>query len=322
MRKTVILVFIVALNVALSGCLDGGDGDTDGDGLTDDREREGWDVQVVYPGNSNTTVYHVTSDPGEKDTDGDGLTDFEELFGTNGKSTDPRKKDTDNDGLTDYEEHTYGTDPTHWMHDMDSDLFLDYEELDYFLRKNFDRDTVLSFMQTPDIDGDGVLDGNDRDPLRDLRVKIRVTGMYIWAFPDGRDEEIIVAKLNVSFNDQFKVFTETLIPDPVPDLQNPENGTFNLTYEFDLDDTARWPGDLNATAAFTLFLLDWDRGEPLRFKDLTDGVDEYDYLRVWDGDQLSYWANFDIFSDCGWYRMDGVDGIIWFELVDVSVPWN
>jgi OmpA-OmpF porin, OOP family len=69
----------------------GGELDSDGDGLTDDRERE------------------IGTDPFNPDTDGDGLTDGEEVLTHN---TDPLNPDSDYDGLTDGAEvKVYKTNP-------------------------------------------------------------------------------------------------------------------------------------------------------------------------------------------------------------------
>lgn len=64
-------------------------GDTDGDGLSDERERE------------------LGTDPEQADTDGDGLPDGEELE----RETDPNTADTDGDGIPDGEELERGLDP-------------------------------------------------------------------------------------------------------------------------------------------------------------------------------------------------------------------
>lgn len=70
--------------------------DSDGDGLTDDKEVRGYTVNIAY-GNGYTESREVTSDPYSADTDGDGLSDKEELqFGAN-----PRDADTDGDGISD-----------------------------------------------------------------------------------------------------------------------------------------------------------------------------------------------------------------------------
>ena len=64
-------------------------GDTDGDGLSDERERE------------------LGTDPEQADTDGDGLPDGEELE----RETDPSAADTDGDGVPDGEELERGLNP-------------------------------------------------------------------------------------------------------------------------------------------------------------------------------------------------------------------
>jgi hypothetical protein len=82
--------------------------DTDGDGLTDDQEKQ------------------FGTDPTSKDTDGDALSDYEEVitYGTN-----PLKKDTDADGLTDFDElKLWKTDPK--KADTDGDSFPDKTEID------------------------------------------------------------------------------------------------------------------------------------------------------------------------------------------------
>lgn len=91
---------------------DGGVVDTDGDGLSDIKEIEGWLIKIDPFGfgldSRNTTnsgadvivTYTVTSDPNIADTDDDGLNDGEEFV----IKTDPQDTDTDDDGLWDAEE--------------------------------------------------------------------------------------------------------------------------------------------------------------------------------------------------------------------------
>lgn len=101
------------------------DTDSDGDGLTDAQEQEGWTVWPDYRGFGFGTdtfgnyedFYTVTSDPFNPDTDGDGLTDLEEFQ----SRSDPRNPDTDGDGLADGEEvHRWHTSPTSVDSDHDS----------------------------------------------------------------------------------------------------------------------------------------------------------------------------------------------------------
>ena len=99
--------------------------DSDGDGLTDAQEIQGWTVWPDYRGFGFGTdtfgnyedFYTVTSDPFNPDTDGDGLTDLEEFQ----SRSDPTNPDTDGDSLTDSEEvHRWHTSPTSVDSDHDS----------------------------------------------------------------------------------------------------------------------------------------------------------------------------------------------------------
>lgn len=144
--------------------------DTDGDGLPDVLEQEGWLVRVTKL--DGTVVERlVTSDPLLADTDGDGLSDYEEYL----NSLDPRSPDTDADGLTDLEEVLFfGTDPT--RADTDGDGLSDGQE-------------VLQYGTSPllsDTDGDQLDDRyeillSSRDPrLADLpRLAITVGDMNL-----------------------------------------------------------------------------------------------------------------------------------------------
>lgn len=155
------------------------DGDDDGDGLTNGRERElGTDPHVAdTDGDGLEDCYEVVvfgtnplvadtdgdgapdglelvygSDPFEEDSDGDGLDDGEEMaFGTN-----PVQRDTDEDGVDDADEIMAETDPCN--PDTDGDGLDDGMELE--------RETN---SLSPDTDGDGAPDGweveNGSDPL-------------------------------------------------------------------------------------------------------------------------------------------------------------
>ncbi|MDG6224045.1 MAG: hypothetical protein QCI82_00865 [Candidatus Thermoplasmatota archaeon] len=75
--------------------------DTDGDGMSDKMELDGWTVSIVYEATREHKIkYTVSSNPRLVDTDGDGINDFDEYKNV----TDPTKIDTDGDGKTDYEE--------------------------------------------------------------------------------------------------------------------------------------------------------------------------------------------------------------------------
>jgi hypothetical protein len=122
--------------------------DTDGDGLLDDAEREGWqtahdgvfvtdpkipdsdgdgliDGQEAGPlasGTHSTKIYLGLSSPLDPDTDGDEVGDGDEYF----LDMNPRRKDTDDDGLLDNLELDFGSDPTHG--NLDDDSYSDKEE--------------------------------------------------------------------------------------------------------------------------------------------------------------------------------------------------
>ena len=82
-----------------------GEGDTDGDGVSDLDEVVGYQILIDFDGlglmslgwENSLTPRWVTSDPLLPDTDGDGLGDRDELL----FRTDPRDDDTDLDGITD-----------------------------------------------------------------------------------------------------------------------------------------------------------------------------------------------------------------------------
>jgi len=142
--------------------------DSDGDGLSDAAEIEGYDILVDDLGFADQLVRRrVTSDPANPDTDGDGLTDAEERAFV----TDPRQADTDQDGLTDFAEiNRWGSSPT----SVDSDG--DARGPNGTLPPNgsfFDGRELELFGTSPtlaDTDGDGLTDFQEtnqsgRNPL-------------------------------------------------------------------------------------------------------------------------------------------------------------
>ena len=103
--------------------------DTDGDGLTNDEEKQ------------------LGTDPLRADTDGDGLSDGDEVKKYH---TNPLSANTDNDRITDYDEiYVYNTDPLNA--DMDGDGLKDGDEI-YTYRTD---------PKNPDTDGDGLSDGDE-----------------------------------------------------------------------------------------------------------------------------------------------------------------
>lgn len=124
--------------------------DTDGDGIADDVETQGWQtradgVAVTDPDNPDTDgdglpdgveageltsgkgaekVYAALSNPVRRDTDGDNIGDGDEFY----SDMNPRKRDTDRDGLADAKELDFGSDPT--LGNPDDDKYSDKEEYD------------------------------------------------------------------------------------------------------------------------------------------------------------------------------------------------
>lgn len=121
--------------------------DSDGDGLSDKSEEEGWDV-IITQTDGSSKIYHVTSDPNNPDTNGDGICDSRERM----YSIDPNKKDTDLDGLSDFDELTkWASDPRN----MDTDGDSNGNPL------LFDGSEVTKYFTSPvmkDSDGDGLSD--------------------------------------------------------------------------------------------------------------------------------------------------------------------
>lgn len=137
--------------------------DRDGDGLLNEDEIAGWDIQVDRNGLGEPESEHVTSDPDIADTDGDGLFDNQEL-----QKTDPRKGDTDGDALSDSEEQRiYFSSPT--AVDTDKDGLVNGVSNP----KLWDGDEVKTLGTSPalvDTDGDNVTDfdeviQNNTNPL-------------------------------------------------------------------------------------------------------------------------------------------------------------
>jgi hypothetical protein len=130
--------------------------DTDGDGLPDVTETEGF---------RDGFGHWYTTDPNDPDTDGDGLSDGEEageLVEVDGRTyfkllSDPTKVDSDGDWIDDLSENEYGTEPL--ISDTDGDGLIDGEEF------GIGTDPLLM-----DTDGDGYNDyveyyDPDHDPL-------------------------------------------------------------------------------------------------------------------------------------------------------------
>jgi Tol biopolymer transport system component len=185
-----------------------GEQDTDGDGLTNQREAElGTD-----PNNPDTDgdelkdgdeVLRLGTDPKNRDTDSDELTDGDEALrrGTDPRNpdtdgdrlkdgeeirlgTDPRKPDTDGDSLNDGDEVTRGTSPVN--PDTDGDRLSDGDEVKLGtnpLNPDTDNDRLNDGAEStncpnffnPDSDGDGIIDGLDLDPCDPVNPSLTAT---------------------------------------------------------------------------------------------------------------------------------------------------
>jgi Tol biopolymer transport system component len=185
-----------------------GEEDTDGDGLTNDREIElGTDPENPDSdgdGLLDGNEVERGTDPLNPDTDGDGLSDGDEVQ----RGTDPLNPDTDGDGLSDGDEVQRGTDPLN--PDSDGDGLPDGEEVRLGtnplnpdtdgdgvadgdevrrdldpLRRDTDRDglddgdevAIGSDPRNPDTDGDGIVDGIDPDPLDPANPSLTATAV-------------------------------------------------------------------------------------------------------------------------------------------------
>lgn len=91
---------LLLLSVALAGCSGGSSRDSDGDGIYDAQEKNGWRVIVDLV--DRRVERMAASDPRDRDTDDDGLSDLDEFRLI--PPLDPTVPDTDGDGLTDCQE--------------------------------------------------------------------------------------------------------------------------------------------------------------------------------------------------------------------------
>jgi len=141
-----------------------GQQDTDGDGLTNQREAE------------------LRTDPNNADTDADGLLDGEEVFRT---GTNPLDPDADKDGLKDGDEVLIQkTNPLN--PDTDTDGIRDGDEVMLStnpLKADTDGDTLVDGRENqgcpnflnPDTDQDGIIDGKDLDPCNATNPALTAT---------------------------------------------------------------------------------------------------------------------------------------------------
>jgi Tol biopolymer transport system component len=152
-----------------------GSGDTDGDGLANDREAAlGTDPLLPDTDADRLTdrdeVDTHQTNPLVADTDGDGLLDGDEV---QTHLTDPRNPDMDNDGRNDGNEIAGGTDPRN--PDNDGDGLRDGDEIrletdprnpdtDGDGLRDGEENETCPLPRDPDSDDDGITDGRDLDP--------------------------------------------------------------------------------------------------------------------------------------------------------------
>jgi len=312
MRGTGLLLAGVLLISACTGCLDGNDAENT---LPEQIEKNGWYINITYAGENTSTRVKMTSDPDLDDTDGDGLTDFEEWQADpEGWRSNPREKDTDRDGLTDKEEARLGTNPSNWMHDHDNDNGWwkgDYEEILYYQEHGIDHETILLFLENEDVDGDGITDGHDIDPLRDLRIQVHITSLYV---SEDLDPNSILEIIFTVSTDQ----ESQSLPDTPLTLVIDENSSVNLSVNMDLSDQGI-PGEYANSVSLSVIDQDEKLTETKPFDD--DGFPSLDIVQI--SAKGSYTdSDFDIRSDCRTYHLSGPDGRILFSITDVSIPWS
>jgi len=285
--KVQILAFVLLLFFlsSFSGCLS--DSDRDNDGLPDNIEGKGWSVYVTYIGENVRKAVHVTSSTHKKDTDGDGLTDYEEII-------------------------VYGTDPLHWADDIDRDNVWwngDYEEIEYYRGRGIDDATIRQFLNNSDVDGDGIKDGNDIDPLSDLEVRITIEGVKVTSDMDDNDD-LLETVFDIVTDGESNSSTMIYVPVGV-------NYSVNMSFNVDLNDMGI-PGEYNNS--ISLDVIDEDKGLERKPLDV-DGFPGMDVVKI--APSGGYAINdFNINSDCRHYHLSGTDGEIWFSIEDVSTPWS
>lgn len=137
-HQSLLLGFLLATCALVVACDSGGGSDpvqttkpdtldSDGDGLPDLAEENGWEV-TVFLANGEVETRSVTTDPSKSDTDEDGVSDAREKSAL----TDPRVADTDADGLTDWQEleEIYSVP---YRQDSDEDGLIDGAEFNFHL---------------------------------------------------------------------------------------------------------------------------------------------------------------------------------------------
>jgi len=292
---SLLLICVILTGCLLTGCL--GE-DRDGDGLPNSIENDGWPILVTFLGETNKTEIKVTSDPGKYDTDDDGLSDYEEFMSYH---THPRKKDTDGDTLSDYDEvKIYSSDPTNGFHDIDKDYFWDGDEVLFFRGQGIEDDTIRLFVNTTDIDGDGVPDGRDKNPLMDLWINWTLHSINITSMDDDGSPGIWEIYFRLICDSTADIVTETL------PIEQGVNYSLDLSWDLNLSDEGE-PG----SPISLLQLVTWDNDTTM------DNL-----VRI--NNASGFWGTdtFNLTTDCGFYRLEGEQGSLYFEIRNISIPWK
>ncbi len=280
-RKKILSIILL---LTICGCINKKD-DWDGDGLPNEIEKKGWHIKVFYPTNNTSISYNVSSDP--------------------------TKKDTDEDGLTDFEEWKIGSNPTDWKHDIDFDYFIDYYEMLYYRKRGIENKTILEYIQNPDVDEDGIKDGIDIDPLRDVKIKVRIKEIFLKTNMADKDG-IIEIRINVSTGKDWAEFPSSAPLNFHPIIPN-KNESMNYSCILDANDSGE-PGNGTFPLMIVVYDLDFDPVE----RNWNDGIRDYDIVRIYKI-YGAYAKNFNIFKDCKEYYIEGMDGWMKFEIIDASV---
>ena len=290
-----LVICTILIGCFLTGCLSD---DRDGDGLPNSIEEDGWPILVIPLGKTNKTEIMVSSDPGEYDTDDDGLSDYEEFMSYH---THPREKDTDGDTISDYDEvKIYSSNPTDGFHDIDKDYFWDGDEVLYFRGQGIENETIRMFVNTTDIDGDGTPDGWDKDPLQDLWINLTMHSINITGVDDDVSPRVWELYFRIICDSTVDIVTDTLT------VEQNVNYTLNLSWDFNLSDEGE-PGMI----INLLQIVAWD-----------NDTTQDDLVLI--NNNSGFWGTdtFNLTMDCGMYRLQGEDGILYLEIRDASIPYE
>lgn len=229
-----IMVILLVFSVfVLTGCVSEDSQDSDGDGISDQAEENGWQI-TVYNIDGSSESKRVYSNPNKVDTDDDGLNDYEEMMAL----TNPSNPDTDGDGIDDGDEKEYGTSPVHfdsWVIDVKGEskrVFANYSkqgniatqfDSDFDGLNDFEEYEKGSNPSKKDTDGDGDDDYLDPAPGWNLQVdliinsftlkknKDTVGGADLYFVVQIGDEELNTDVWDVSLNEEKQINTEYVV---------------------------------------------------------------------------------------------------------------